>query len=165
MKRRLKIAIWISVGVVGLCFTIWILLYLRVASDFGAARDKGSEIPAHQLVESLNHLNPTIHVLAGFEASSYGGWHGDGGSVDIYLIDPSGIEQLIAGLKRYHDEQQYNYRWSESPRPDLNDLARLIPKKFLPKVDVFVIGRSQSGNHTISVGKTTGYVCFASSIF
>lgn len=117
----------------------------------------------------MKHLNPGIRVMAGFEASKYGGWHGDGGSIDIYLVEPSGTDELIAGLKRFHEEKQkewpkdYDYEWSESSRPDLNSLDHLIPEKFQPSPGVYVIGRERNGNHVISIEKQQGYVCFASS--
>jgi hypothetical protein len=127
------------------------------------------ELSGSELSVSLKHLNSDIHVIAGFTASSYDGFHGDGGSVDIYLIDPSGADELIAGLKRFHEAKQkewpgqYIYDWSESSRPDLSLLYDIIPGRFQAKSGVYVIGRDRNGSHTISIERQKGYVCFASS--
>ncbi len=168
MKRPVKIAIWsvATVSAVGLALLVVLLWGLRSDSDSTVEK---RELSAGELSQSMKHLNPGIRVIAGFTAGSYGGWHGDGGGVEIYLVDPGGTDALIAGLKRFHEEKRkewpehYNYEWSESSRPELSSLDDLLPVRFQPKPGVYVIGRDRNGNHTISTERQQGYVCFASS--
>ena len=132
-------------------------------------KPKTRTLPSEQLASCLTHLNPNIRVTAGFEASCYGGLHGDGGSVTIYLVDPAGTDDLIRGLKQFHEEQKkkwpddYQYIWSDSPSPDLSELENLVPSKFQPPSGNYVIGRDRSHNNTISIETRKGYVCFADS--
>ena len=168
MKRPVKIAIWsaTTLSVIGLA--LWGILLWSLSSGSSSTVEQ-RELPASELSQSLKHLNPNIGVIAGYTASSYGGWHGDGGSVDIYLVDPSDTDELIAGLKRFHESKRkdwpehYDYEWSESARPDLSSLDDLIPVKFQPQPGVYVIGRDRNRTHTISIERQKGYVCFASS--
>jgi hypothetical protein len=168
MKRPVKIAIWrvATVSAVGLALVVILLWNSR--AGLGSTVEK-RELSPGELSQSLKHLNPDIRVIAGFRASSYDGWHGDGGSVDIYLVAPSGTDELIAGLRRFHEAKRkkwpehYNYEWSESSRPDLSSLDDLIPERFRPESGVYVIGRDRNGNNTISIERQKGYVCFASS--
>jgi|GEM_PF-6948083 len=168
MKRPIKIAIWSVAGITALALSLWLLLLWNLTRDSGSTVET-RELSSDELSQSMKHLNPSIMVIDGFEASSYGGWHGDGGSVDIYHVTPSGTDGLIAGLKRFHEEkrkewpQDYDYEWSESTRPDLSSLEHLIPEKFQPGPGVYVIGRLRNGNHTISIERQKGYVCFANS--
>jgi hypothetical protein len=168
MKRPVKIAIWSVATFAAVGFALWVILLWGLRSGSGSTVEK-HELSAGELSQSMRHLNPGIRVIAGFTASSYGGWHGDGGSVEIYLVDPSGADELIAGLKRFHEAKRkewpehYNYEWSESSRPDLSSLDDLIPKRFQPESGVYVIGRDRNGDHTISIERQKGYVCFASS--
>jgi hypothetical protein len=168
MKRPIKIAIWsvATLSVIGLA--LWGLLFWSLSSGSDSTVEQ-RELSADELSQSMKHLNPNIRVIAGFTASSYGGWHGDGGSVDIYIVDPSGTDELIAGLKSYHESKRkewpedYHYEWSESSIPDLSSLDDLIPKRFQPDSGVYVIGRDRNRTHTISIERQKGYVCFASS--
>ena len=168
MKRPVKIAIWSVATLFVIGLTLWGILLWSLSSGSGSNVEK-RELSTSELSQSMKHLNPNILVLAGFTASSYGGWHGDGGSVDIYLVDPTGTDELIAGLKRFHEAKRkewpehYDYEWSESSRPDLSSLDELIPAKFQPESGVYVIGRDRRRTHTISIERQKGYVCFASS--
>lgn len=168
MKRPIKIAIWSVATIFALGLTLWVLLLWNLSSGSGSTVER-RELSAEELAQSMKHLAPSIRVISGFEASSYGGWHGDGGSIDIYHVEPSGTDELIAGLKRFHEEKRkewpedYDYEWSESSRPDLSSLDRLVPAKFQPGPGVYMIGRLRNGSHTISIERQTGYVCFASS--
>ena len=168
MKRPIKIAIW-SLGVVSsLVLLAWLFLIWSISND-SKSQVEARVLAPNELSESMKHLNPSIRVIAGFSASEYGGWHGDGGSVDIYLVNPEDTDELIAGLKRFHEEKRkewpahYDYEWSESSRPDLSSLGRLIPDRFQPQAGTYTIGRDRNRANTISIDKTTGYVCFASS--
>lgn len=168
MKRHVKIAIWSVATVFVIGLALWGILLGSLSSGSDSTVEK-RELSASELSQSMKHLNPDIHVIAGFTASSSGGWHGDGGSVEIYLVDPSGIDELIAALKRFHEAKRkewpehYNYEWSESSSPDLSSLDDHIPDKFHPESGVYVIGRERNGSHTISIERQKGYVCFASS--
>ena len=168
MKRPIKIAIWSVATVFAVGLALWIILLWSLSSSSGSTVEK-RELSAGELSGIMAHLNPKVRVIAGFQASSYGGWHGDGGSVDIYLVDPSGTDDLIVGLKRFHEAKRkespehYDYEWSESPRPDLSSLDDLIPERFQPESGVYVIGRDRNRTHTISIERQKGYVCFASS--
>ncbi len=168
MKRPIKIAIWSVATIFALGLTLWVILLWNLSSGSGSTVET-RELSAEELAQSMKYLAPSIRVISGFEASSYGGWHGDGGSIDIYHVEPSGTDELIAGLKRFHAEKRkewpedYDYEWSESSRPDLSSLDRIVPAKFQPGPGVYVIGRLRYGSHTISIERQTGYVCFASS--
>lgn len=168
MKRPVKIAIWSVATLFVIGLTLWGFLLLSLSSGSAPTVER-RKLSTSELSQSMKHLNPNIRVLAGFTASSYGGLHGDGGSVDIYLVDPSGTDELIAGLKRFHEAKRkewpwhYDYEWSESSRPDLSSLDDLIPKRFQPDSGVYVIGRNRNRTHTISIERQKGYVCFASS--
>jgi len=170
MKRPIKIALW-SVGAVSVVsLSLWLLLVWGISTS-SRSTPETRVLTDEELSQSLKHLNPAIRVIAGFQASEFDGWHGDGGSVDIYLVDPSGTEELIAGLKRFHDGKKkewpdhYNYQWSESSRPDLSSLDHLIPERFRPRSGMYVIGRDRNREHTISIEREKGYVCFSSSRF
>ena len=102
MKRPIKIAIWSVATLSVISLALWGVLIWSPSSG-SASTVEQRELSADELSQSMNHLNPIIRVIAGFTASSYGGWHGDGGSVDIYLVDPSSTDELIAGLKRFHE--------------------------------------------------------------
>jgi hypothetical protein len=166
MKRSHKISACVVGGVVLLGALL--ISYLLTHED---REVKTRELTSAELAGHLTHLNPKIRVLAGFEVSEYGGWHGDGGRIMIYLVAPAGMVDLVAGLRRFHEAKRkewpndYQYQWSESPRPDLNGLTRLIPARFLPPPDVYLIARNQHGQHTISLGQTNGFVCFTDSTF
>jgi len=167
MKRGYKITLWI-LG----CLTILGLL-LVAAFSWSLSTSSPPEIVARELTEdklsnALSHLCPDIQVSGGYEASEYGGWHGDGGSVTIYLIDPAKAEKLLSEIKSFHqhklkddpDSFTYNFEWETLSRPKLSSLDHLIPKKFQPPEDEYIIGRSRDRRHSISIGKKSGYVCF-----
>jgi len=168
MKRPVRIVLWSGATVLAVGLSLWLLLIWNAFRGADSTVET-RELSAGELSQSLRHLNPDIRVVAGFEAASYGGWHGDGGSLAIFHVEPSGTGELIAGLKRFHEEKRkewpddYDYEWSEASRPDLSSLEHLIPESFQPGPGVYVIGRARNGNHTISIGRENGYVCFASS--
>ena len=86
MKRPIKNAIW-SLGVVfSLVLLAWLFLIWSISND-SKSQVEARVLAPNELSESMKHLNPSIRVIAGFSASEYGGWHGDGGSVDIYLVN------------------------------------------------------------------------------
>ena len=171
-KSRNKIVFWIFGPIIALSLALWLILIVLDMSSSSDSTAKSRALTEDELSQSLNHLSPGIRLIAGFEASEYGGWHGDGGSVSIYLANPDDTDALIAGLKKFHkakqkqypeDDYTYNYKWIESSRPNLSSLDHQIPKKFRPKSEMYIIGRCHNGEHTISIGKQTGFVCFAYS--
>lgn len=167
MRRSWKICIWIVTLLGGLTlvagFSLWCLLIYSSRQQEGVRQFRSNELPGR-----LNHFDPSIRLVGGFEASSYGGWHGDGSNTSIYLIAPEDIDRLIEGLERYHDRQrqqwpeQYEFKWSESSRPELGGPENMIPARFRPRRDTYLIGTSVRSNQIISIGKTSGYVCFTS---
>jgi hypothetical protein len=167
MKRDYKITLWIF----GCLTTLGLLLI--AAFSWSLSTSSPSEIVTRELSDqelhrALGHLSSDIEVTAGFEASEYGGWHGDGGRVTIYLIDPNKAEGLLNGIKSFHqqklkedpDSYTYNYEWETLSRPKLRSLDHLIPEKFQPPADEYTVGRSRNRLHTVSIGKRSGYVCF-----
>ena len=170
MKHPFKILIWSVGAITAACLLLWVLLISSISGSSSSVVET-RVLSEKELSQSMKHLNPNVRVYAGFTASQYGGWHGDGGSADVYLIEPSGTVELIAGLKRFHEEKRkdwpahYNYDWSESSQPDLSSLEHLMPEKFRPPKGLYVIGRDRNGTHTISIERQKGYVCFASSRF
>jgi hypothetical protein len=168
MSRPIKIAIWSIAAIFFLGLSLWFLSLWTLTRDSESIVET-REFSAEELSQSMKHLDPSIRVIDGFEASSHGGWHGDGGSVVIYHVAPNGTDGLIAGLKRFHEEkrkewpQDHDYEWSESTQPDLSSLESLIPERFQPGPGVYLIGRLRNGSHTISIERQKGYVCFANS--
>ncbi|MDB6131949.1 MAG: hypothetical protein JWM59_192 [Verrucomicrobiales bacterium] len=71
-----------------------------------------------------------INVTKAFEASSHGGWHGDGSSVSVYRYDPRESPGLVSALKA----RMPDFEWEESRAAYgiFVDLGRLLPKSFLP---------------------------------
>lgn len=166
MKSPARIALWMM----GTMFAVIVSLPFIGLLDLAIGTrgtEKTREIPAEELSHRLKHLSPNIRVADGFEASSYDGWHGDGGSITIYHIDPSGTDELIAGLKLFFEEkrkewpQHYDYEWSEASRPNLSVAGRLIPKKFQPGPGIYTIARQINGYGTVSIERQAGYICFA----
>jgi len=164
MKRGYKITIWI----LSICTTIGIGLVAlfnwslaRSAPDEIIAR----EMSAQEISTGFNSFNSKIKIKAGFKASEYGGWHGDGGSVKIYLIDAIRVDDFLASResRRRPNSIEDAYEWHSSSRPDLSSLNYLLPEKFKPPEDNYIIGRSFDRSHTISIGKKSGYVCFSTS--
>ena len=168
MKRLIKRTIAGICIALAVCLSVWLYFFWSLLHGTRQMTETRT-LPAEELSHCLTHLNPAIRVTAGFEASSYGGLHGDGGCVTIYLVDPDGTEELIKGLKQFHEVQkkkwpdQYQYTWGESPHPDLSGLENLVPARFQPASGNYVIGRDSSHNHTISIETRKGYVCFADS--
>jgi hypothetical protein len=170
MKRPIKIALWTvaSIAVTGfLIYSALMGIMLHDSHEQTAAGEKTSK----DLVNILRHFDPSVRVLGAFEASSYGGWHGDGGSVTIYLIDPSGVDALIAGIDRYRQTQnlqfpnESDFVWAEGTRPDLSGLGDHIPKKYQPPKDTYRMGETPGRTRTIAIGKASGYVSFGTNSY
>jgi hypothetical protein len=72
----------------------------------------------------------SITLERAFEASSYGGLHGDGTALTIYKFPPSECPALINVLKFKHPE----FTWSNSFADSASflGLKHLIPKELLP---------------------------------
>ena len=146
MKRGRKATLF--VGAIGLtiaiaCFVVFsfVALPIGLLSESDKIAQEITDLEGH-----LTHLDPSIRVIRGFYASSYEGLHGDGESVKAYIIDTEGIDALIAGLKRFHAEnQRHDYKWFESTRADIEGLESLLPKEFRPQGSKFVVTRRKDG--------------------
>ncbi len=86
-----------------------------------------------------------ITISGAFQASSYGGWHGDGSSVTAYRFPASESLALLEALK----VRSPDYVWSETTTKHaaLGDLKNLLPPEFLPSSDSTVLsgGRPAQG--------------------
>lgn len=160
LARSIKLALCGIGAVLALCSSVFLIMICAFSCDSSYSVSETRVLTRNEL-RSLNRYDPSIRVLAGFEASEYGGWHGDGGSIEIYLFEPSRTERLISQLKIIHSD----WEWFETSRPDFNFLEDHIPERFRPKPGGFEIGRDRHSSQKIVVGKDNGYVSFATSRF
>lgn len=118
---RIAKALLICLLVLGAILGGVTLLMLRLFS--GSSREIAREIPAGTTAYPIS-------ISRAFEASSHGGWHGDGTSLSAYRFPASQSPALLAALK----EREPGYVWREIKADfnSLGDLKSLLPRDFLP---------------------------------
>ena len=127
------------------CFGTAVVLVLLLR-DVDRPRGEKREIPVTpELASSLRAMGLPISVERAFEASSFGGWHGDGASLTAYRYPPTQSNALVDALK----SREKAFAWSEVPAQtyDFAGLRQLLPPGFLPERDAWslVVGRPADG--------------------
>jgi len=98
-----------------------------------------------EYLQGMRSAGYPISISRAFQAGSYGGWHGDGASLTVYLYPASESNALLAALKI----RSPDYTWSEtiSQYATLGHLKDLLPDDFMPSADrtVLIEGRPAQG--------------------
>jgi hypothetical protein len=100
----------------------------------GDRQESASEIViTPEYLQSMRSAGYPISISRAFQASSYGGWHGDGASLEVYRYPASESAALLAALK----VRSPDYVWSDTTAKHgtLGDLKNLLPREFLPSSD------------------------------
>ena len=141
MKHPVKIAL-VSGGsllaVAGVAYLIFIWTFLTG----GDQQETASEIVVTpEFVHGMRSAGYPITISRAFEASSYGGWHGDGSSVTAYRFPSSESVALMAALKI----RSPDYEWSETTarHATLGDLKKLLPPEFLPSSESALLSQGR----------------------
>ncbi|MEM9080348.1 MAG: hypothetical protein AAGC74_06610 [Verrucomicrobiota bacterium] len=124
---------------------------------FAAA--KANEIDRSEIIETetlLKHFVSDIEVERAFRASKYGGIHGDGTAVEVYLFEPKFSNELQASLAIHHRKRDPSFTWQEVNRADLHGIERLLPPEFRPKGTKFIQSKSQQSNHLSIIAHEEG---------
>ena len=120
-----------------------LLLFLR---EMGRPQADTREIAVTpQYASSLRATGFPISVQRAFEASSFGGLHGDGASVIAYRYPPNESDALVTALKT----RERGFTWSEVPAQtyDFSSLRQFLPADFLPAPDAWslLVGQPAEG--------------------
>ena len=141
MKRPLKIAIFALVGIAVIAACVCLAIIRSLA---GGNVETANEIKVTpEFAAGMRSAGFPITVERAFEASSYGGWHGDGESLSAYRYLSSESPALITALKvRYP-----SYVWTATNWDRVGILNDLLPKEFLPKNDStpLLVGKPAEG--------------------
>ena len=133
MKCPVKTAL-ISGGTLLALAGVAYLIFFRIFLTGGDQTETASEmIVTPEYVQGVRSAGYPITVSRAFQASSYGGWHGDGSSVTAYRFPSPESLALVAALK----VRSPDYAWSETTtkHATLGDLKNLLPPEFLPSSD------------------------------
>lgn len=135
----------IVLGVLGTIIAIGGFLLIRWS---GRQHETAAEIPVTpELVASFRNAGFPITVQRAFEASSHGGWHGDGTRAAIYKFPTNEAPALVQALK----QKYVGFTWTAcyARSATIFELRRLIPPELLPDMNSLLLtGRAADGNPT-----------------
>lgn len=143
MSRKVEVTLYIAVA---LCVVAAIVGVVILRSISGTSGTSGTEIQVTQsYAEGIRQAGYPITVQKAYEASSFGGWHGDGSLVTAYRYPPGESDALIAALK----SQRPDFTWTETPSGavTVGTVLETLPKEFLPSSDLamLLVGRTPQG--------------------
>jgi hypothetical protein len=127
---RIPRVVWI----VGLCLSIVAIVLALVVRQAMAPEEKSGEVLiTREYAASVRADGFPITVERAFEASSFGGFHGDGASVTAYRYPPAESDTLVSALKR----REPTFVWNDVllRQHDFSTLRHLLPPDFLPAPD------------------------------
>ncbi len=147
-KARMKSRTKLAIGIAGALCCLGILVispYVQLVL-LSSQDESAREIPVtKEYADAMRAAGFPITVQRMFEASSYGGWHGDGSELTAYRYPPRESASLIEALKR----KAPDFVWTESRRGAgaLDFSGKLLPQDFLPDTDsvVLLVGRPSKG--------------------
>ena len=145
MKRPVKIAL-ISGGTLLALAGVAYLIFFWIFLAGGEQQETASEmVVTPGYVQGMKSAGYPISISRAYQASSYGGWHGDGSSVTAYRFPSEESLVLMAALK----VRSPDYVWSETTtkHSTMGELKNLLPHEFLPSSDSVTLseGRPAQG--------------------
>ena len=143
MRRAIKISLLCLASVIGIVGIGYLILIRSLA---GNQQESASEIVlTPKYLQAMRIAGYPITIIQAFQASSYGGWHGDGASLKVYRYPASESDSLLEALK----VRSPDYKWSDtiSQYASLGHLKDLLPDDFLPSSErtILIEGRPTQG--------------------